>query len=135
MNADGTVDKSFDVRDGTLDSQDFNRPISSLIIAPDNRVLAGGMFVTFDRAPKNGLVRLHNDPPVRFLGFSGSRPAPLRISTTALHGRIYILERSDDLRTWLPVRTNTAQSFLMEIQDTAVPSAAQHFYRIIQKEP
>ncbi len=55
LNADGSLDASFDPGDG---ANDF---VAALALTPDGRVLLGGLFTSFDSAVRRRTARLHPD--------------------------------------------------------------------------
>jgi uncharacterized delta-60 repeat protein len=56
MNSDGTLDTSF-VQTGT----GLNNTVYALSLQSDGKILAGGVFTTYNALPKSGLVRINSD--------------------------------------------------------------------------
>ncbi len=54
-----------------------------------------------------------------------------RFQVTSETGRRYVLEASDNLRTWLPIATNTATSESLELQEVVPSGAGRRFYRLV----
>jgi hypothetical protein len=63
LNADGTLDTSFDAGDGALDNLGTLPPPSAMVVLPDGGVLVSGAFSKFDGVSRPGIARLHGDPP------------------------------------------------------------------------
>ncbi|MBN2146903.1 MAG: putative Ig domain-containing protein [Anaerolineales bacterium] len=55
LNADGTLDTSFDPGDGT------NASVDTVVLQPDGKLLIGGYFTELDGAIKNHIARLNAD--------------------------------------------------------------------------
>ncbi len=75
INADGSVDTSFDPGTGTDDHY-----ITDLAIQPDGKIVAVGRFTSFNGVARGGIVRLHPDGTVDSsfdpgTGVSGFEPA------------------------------------------------------------
>jgi uncharacterized delta-60 repeat protein len=78
LNTDGTTDNTFDAGSG------FDVDPIVLTMQSDGKILAGGIFTTFNGVPKTGLVRLNADGSLdsTFIGtFDGSIQAVLPLST------------------------------------------------------
>jgi uncharacterized delta-60 repeat protein len=129
VNADGTLDTSFEadagIYIGDVCCDLAQLPVSSISVLPDGSILAGGGFKTFGGVPRPGLVRLHGDPPLRFAGISTIS----QMNLNSLPGRTYLLERSADLQSWFPVRTNKAASYLLNLADPDAANFPRRFYR------
>ena len=68
-------------------------------------------------------------PLARFDGFNGGKPQLL------VHGHVgatFILEASVDLNHWIPVRTNTATSGGVIVNDLAGMTNTMRFYRVVE---
>lgn len=50
-------------------------------------------------------------------------------------GFTYVLETSEDLATWLPLRTNTATGLTLEFEDTDAANFSLRFYRTVLSTP
>jgi uncharacterized delta-60 repeat protein/gliding motility-associated-like protein len=59
VNADGTLDPTFNAS-----GSGFNAQVSSLEVQPDDKIIAGGSFTTYNGAPANRLIRLNEDGSV-----------------------------------------------------------------------
>jgi uncharacterized delta-60 repeat protein len=55
LNADGSVDASFDPGSGA------NNSVRSFAVQPDGKILVGGLFTEFNGAPRESIVRLNQD--------------------------------------------------------------------------
>ena len=55
LNVDGSLDNSFDPGSG------FNRDVYQLVTQPDGKILAVGIFVTYNGTPRNSFARINAD--------------------------------------------------------------------------
>ena len=69
LNADGTVDSSFDPGSGITGTPEAR--INAILVQPDGKVLVGGRFGQFNGVSRSNLVRLNNDGNVD-LNFSAN---------------------------------------------------------------
>ncbi len=60
LNVDGSRDTTFDVGTGFLQPSGFGGNVN-ILLQPDGKVIAAGVFNSFDGAPQNHLVRLNSD--------------------------------------------------------------------------
>jgi uncharacterized delta-60 repeat protein len=135
LNTDGTVDQSFDVGEGIPDPFGNAQGPGTIVVLPDGRILVSGTilfsggsaFSQFDGVPRAGLVMLHGDPPLRFL--CPLEPVPGNLTLSTLTGRSYSVEASTDLRTWMPLTTNTATGFVTPLNDPDAAHSDRRFYR------
>jgi uncharacterized delta-60 repeat protein len=130
LNPDGTLDRSFDSGDGAAAA---NEEPMQIALQADGRVLVIGDFYSFDGVPRTGIVRLHGDPSLRFL--RPPSPAPGSLSLSTLNGRSYVLESSVELRTWIPIKTNTATGFVTQWTDPGLPPSSHRFFRARELSP
>lgn len=56
LNADGSLDASFDPGDG---ARNWGNVVRCVVVQPDGKILVGGSFMHFDRKPRQGLARLN----------------------------------------------------------------------------
>lgn len=61
LNADGSLDNSFNVGSGIVDNGDQVGAAYALAVLPSGQILVGGDFITFNGVPYTGLVRLNAD--------------------------------------------------------------------------
>ncbi|HEX2912716.1 MAG TPA: Calx-beta domain-containing protein [Chloroflexia bacterium] len=68
INPDGTLDTGFsaNLKPGT------DKPVTSLIIQPDGKILIAGSFTTFNGYGRNGIARLNSDGTLDETFYSGS---------------------------------------------------------------
>lgn len=59
LNADGTLDTSFDPGTGT--STATNHYINSIVLQPDGKILIGGLFTEYNGTPRSRIARLNED--------------------------------------------------------------------------
>ena len=55
LNSDGSLDNSFNIGTG------FDRPVKSIILQPDGKIIVGGSFQNFQNTPQKNLIRLNSD--------------------------------------------------------------------------
>ncbi|NWL00893.1 calcium-binding protein [Flavobacterium collinsii] len=55
LNSDGSIDNSFKIHDG------FDKYVYALAIQPDNKIIVGGSFLTFNGVSQKRILRLNND--------------------------------------------------------------------------
>lgn len=58
LNADGTVDNTFDQGSGA------NNYLNSIAVQADGKIIIGGVFTAYDGTPANGIIRLNADGTV-----------------------------------------------------------------------
>jgi uncharacterized delta-60 repeat protein len=84
VNADGSVDPTFDVGDGAS-------PIHAMVVLPDGRILAGGIFSSFGGHALQHVVRLEPDGAVDLTFDTGTGPnGPVYALLVQADGRIVI---------------------------------------------
>lgn len=77
LNADGSLDASFDpVGSG------FNRDVYQLVVQPDGKILAVGVFVNYNGTPRDGFARINADGSLD----TAFNPAVINVAVTALQG-------------------------------------------------
>jgi uncharacterized delta-60 repeat protein len=57
LTATGALDAAFNANLGT----GFDRPINTVVVQPDGKILVGGTFATFNGQPTDPLLRLNAD--------------------------------------------------------------------------
>ena len=91
LNADGTVDTTFDAAGGPT-SLGYSSAVRALALQPDGKILVGGSFTSFAGLPREYLCRLHADGSVdpTFVGPDFSQPYNWKISVIVIQpdGRI-----------------------------------------------
>ncbi|MBI4664094.1 MAG: hypothetical protein HY735_35305 [Verrucomicrobia bacterium] len=137
VNSNGTLDTSFAAGGGfylgEVCCELAQGPISSVLALPDGSLIVGGGFTSFDGVPRRGLARLRGDPPPRFVSIVPASPLVSQMSLNCLPGRTYAIEASADLQSWMPVRTNTASSYLLNIEVIEERSSLHRFYRAVSR--
>ncbi|HQU81902.1 MAG TPA: LpqB family beta-propeller domain-containing protein [Pyrinomonadaceae bacterium] len=87
LNADGTLDTSFNPGTGA------NSTVSNLVLQPDNKIIAVGLFTTFNGNSRTGIVRLNSDGTVdNTFGGTGTN-ATVEAAAVQSDGKIYIVGR------------------------------------------
>lgn len=96
LNADGTVDPTFNVGAGA-DGAGDSSAVRVIVVQPDGKIVVGGSFTTFDALPREYLVRLNADGSVdpTFVGPDFTQPYNWKVSALALQadGRIIVAGR------------------------------------------
>lgn len=128
LKPDGKMDLGFNPGAGLSDSHEDDQSISKILVLPDQTILLGGSFASFDGVSRPGLVRLHGDPAVRFANIHANPTGSAQFGLVTLPDRNYLIESSTDLESWLPFQTNKATGYLLNIQ-TDTTSIARKFYR------
>jgi len=95
------------------------------------RLIVGGGFTSFGGVPRRGLTRLRSDHAPRFVSAMTAANDGSRLSLNCLPGRTYLIERSEDLKAWLPWHTNQAACFLLNIEDTDRTRSLNPLYRAL----
>ena len=136
LNADGSFDIGFAPQAAPAMS------CSSLLPAPDGKLLVGGTFCR--QGPGDdideyeycyGVIRLNADPPLAFA------PHPLlsgaiQLNLTVLPGRTYVLQASSDLMHWVSLNTNSVitTSTNFQFTDAGTSNHPQRFYRTVEQQ-
>ena len=96
LNADGSVDPTFDVVTGAA-SGGTSAAVRVIAVQPDGKILVGGSFTFFNDYPREYLVRLNPDGSVdlTFVGPDFSQPYNWKVSALAIQpdGRIIVAGR------------------------------------------
>ena len=103
VEADGTVDASFDPGSGPVLSTDgsgFGYPVKGMVLARDGRIYLGGMFDRYDGKAYRVAIRLWGDPVPR-LRIKRSSGA-VDVSWVGHPGESVEVETSNDLTVWSP---------------------------------
>ncbi|WP_339888194.1 T9SS type A sorting domain-containing protein [uncultured Flavobacterium sp.] len=61
LNSDGTIDLSFNSEIGLSFQSNEYIKANSISIQPDNKIIVGGQFITYNNSPAKGLVRINSD--------------------------------------------------------------------------
>jgi hypothetical protein len=104
-------------------------------VQPDGNILIVGSFTAVNGTRRNGLARLHGDPPLRFVPTGSSMNGAFQLTLATQPGKTYFLQNSIDLLNWGPVSTNIASGFSLEFQDPNAAGVGQRFYRAILISP
>ena len=134
LNADGTLDRNFDVGNGLAlapGSKDYQVFANALASQADGRILVGGQFHRYDGQPRTNLVRLVGQRVF-------ARKAETRANGSLLlswkilpSGQVWRIERSDDLLAWSTVKENVSAG-VVQLEDTG--NRAARFFRVIADE-
>lgn len=80
-------------------------------------------------ALRNGAVIISSALPPRFVSIV-REGSSVRLRVTGTEARSYVIQRSSDLTTWVPVSTNTVTGGAIEFTQPTSPST-QRFYRAV----
>lgn len=129
----GALDRSFDPGTGA------NGPILSVAVQPDGHILAAGQFTTINGIPRNGIARLLGDPTrfpseiqMAFVLRLGGGRTQLLFNTQP--GRVYTVEASNDLSSWIRLGTVLATGATGDFLDSGSSNFSHRFYRIGQSQ-
>jgi uncharacterized delta-60 repeat protein len=123
LNSNGSIDSSCDPGTGA------NNWVSTLIVEPGRKVIAGGKFTAFDSSPRNGLCRLANDP------FPPRLSVPVLVGNRVLMsvygepGVAYSVEGTTNYTDWRTVTNFTAIGSKQTISDDDGGSREYQVYR------
>ena len=136
LNADGSPDTAFDPGTGvTGRGPAISDTVNAVAVQPDGDILIAGSFTAVNGTRRNGLARLHGDPPLRFVPTGWLRNGAFQLTLATQPGKTYFLQSSIDLLNWSPLSTNIASGFALEFQDPNAASVGQRFYRAILIAP
>jgi prepilin-type N-terminal cleavage/methylation domain-containing protein len=93
-------------------------------------LLPGGSFTSSDGVPVPSLVRLQGDPPLRLTYVVAPLNQQGSITFACAPGHSYAIEGSIDLRSWVPIQTNTTANYLLNVRVPRLPDGAHAFYRV-----
>ena len=122
LNADGTLDASFNVGVGA------DNTVYSIAVQTDGNIVIGGRFAHVFGFPRNGVARLLGD--LGQVRLQASRPGDFVLTFTSASGHLYIIETSSDLRTWTGLSTNITVSGLNTYAEPVGPVQKGWFYRV-----
>jgi hypothetical protein len=127
LNADGSLDEDFDPGTGA------DRPIRSVVVQPDGKVLVGGEFRVFNGLARWSVARLLGTAAVEPLTLIAPEMLPdgqFRWTLSAAVGRTYIVQASSDLADWSDLATLGPEDTTLEFTDPEAAAFAQRFYRV-----
>src|SRR5207244_8790136 len=104
-------------------------------VQADGDIVITGNFTAVNGTRRNGLARLHGDPPLRFVPTGWLRNGAFQLTLATQPGKTYFLQSSIDLLNWIPLSTNIASGFALEFQDPNAPRVRPHFHRAILIAP
>jgi hypothetical protein len=104
-----------------------------LFTLSDGKVLITGGFNVVNEIVVPMIARLNGDFEVRITNMQLSDSGKVRLTSTARRGKTYVLQSSDDLRSWTALRNYTASGDVLQMEDTPVVRARQRFYRVVQE--
>ncbi len=124
LRQNGSVDTAFDPGTGP------NNTVFAVIVLPDSNLLIGGAFNLVNGLTRNGVARIKSDDlDPAFLSIALSPGNPVQMTLRSQNGSVYVLEASQDLINWVPIRTNTASGPTLVLSDPAPNPGAKRFYR------
>lgn len=113
LNQDGSLDASF--KPAGLAGR-----ATSLALQADGSILVAGNF---------GIKRLHGIAPPMFTSIDRQANGAIHLTLSGQPDQRFIFQVSDDLKTWLPLRTNTATGSTLEFEDADAANFPRRFYR------
>jgi plastocyanin len=116
---------------GNVANPPYNMNVSSVLagshtlsaVATDNSGVSTNASIT---------VSVVTPVPVVLSGFGFASPTEFQFMYSANPGLRYVVERSSDLATFVPILTNTAAGSSVSFSDT-VPVGGQNFYRVARQ--
>jgi uncharacterized delta-60 repeat protein len=126
LNADGSVDSSFDPGSGA------NATVYTLLLLPNDNLLIGGAFSSVSGQPRGGLARIFaGDSSVLQVSIFNVVPGgTVSVTVNAIIGRTYVLEVTGDLTNWSSVTSSVATSTTVTVIDPDPANLTQRFYRV-----
>ncbi|MBI3414252.1 MAG: hypothetical protein HY043_02850, partial [Verrucomicrobia bacterium] len=135
LNEDGSVDPIFDPDEGQGPCPTCNRPIATLDLLPDGKLMASGKFTEFAGIPRPGIVRLNNHIQLKFIGSERASDGSLKLRLSSPPALTAVLEASADLKTWSAVSTNTSVGLYLNFIYAAPTDSGAGFLRVRQLQP
>jgi uncharacterized delta-60 repeat protein len=130
LTADGALDPLFNPGTGANDS------VYAIVLQPNGKALIGGDFTQVDGMPRHGIARLAGDVyELVVLPTSGFIGTSFNVVFSTQPGFFYVIEVSDDLATWIALRTNLADSATSSYLDPGAATQPWRFYRVRQVTP
>ena len=124
--ASGALDVSF------TPGQGANNTVFSLASLPDGRVLIAGGFTEVDGHPRNHVALLNGGPAItQFQPLAPPAHGVLTLVVNAQTGLTCVLEVCNDLRSWVPVATNTVVGGTATFHVTTGTAPGGSFYRAL----
>ena len=136
LNADGSLDAGFASAQVNMISFPSSPPLNfgqvrSIALQSNGNILIAGSFTAINGVSRSGIARLHGDPVVTLTSVQRRIDGVIQLGLNASPGMRIVLQASDDLITWFPIRTNIASSQPLEIQDKEAVDRQQRFYRAV----
>lgn len=123
LNANGSVDASFDPGSGPNDS------VGALAVQADGRILVAGKFSAFNGTPCHGLCRLQGDPLSRLGPPRRSANGQMELVFYGREQVHYSIEASTNLVNWTSMTDFTENTNVLVIADPEIRPG--RFYRAV----
>jgi uncharacterized delta-60 repeat protein len=105
-----------------------NGPVTDITLDPEGNLLIAGAFTTIDGASRRGVARILSQTGFGFKAASANSEQ-FSAKLQARAGVYYVIESSQDLRTWSSVATNYSASTELAISDNSVTVHSRRFFR------
>jgi len=136
LHPDGLLETAFDPGPIFIFREDRSQltgGIRFLALMSNGNIAFAGAYGSGDggvNCDANPFCQLNGDRKYVRLTATLTRPGgTLRLAASTQPGLRYTLESSPDLKTWLPLRTNTATGLTLEFEDTEAANFPRRFYR------
>jgi uncharacterized delta-60 repeat protein len=137
LNPNGTLDTSFDPRDGIIqDTSAESARVNALVIQSDGRIVVGGRFTTVNNVPRRNLARLWGgeiaSEKIALDGVHFRSDGSFEVDVLTTAGVSYGLQSKSDLSQsrWATILRATGDGGVLHLIDTNLP-APQRFYRLL----
>lgn len=110
---------------GSLDT-DF---VAETVVSPPSRVAVQQDGRILVLGGGNGLIRLNGGPLLKLARATRLPNGQFQLSIRTAPAATYVIEGSENLTDWQPLRTNRAADCWMDFIDTRSPASPQTFYR------
>jgi uncharacterized delta-60 repeat protein len=122
LNADGTVDASFDIGLGA------DGPVNALAIQPDGSILVAGSFTNINGVARMAIARLVGDPPPLRLSAHGENSG-LQLEFIGETNRNYAISVSTNCADWLLWTNVVGSGSTTRLMDPFSTGVSSRFYR------
>ena len=130
-NPDGTVDLGFaSIGNGA------DRVVNTVLVQSDQRLIVGGEFTVFNGETNNYIARLNGVRPLQTNSIISIPDVDitdgLQIQIDGEPGRVFRVEASPDLKTWIDIGTVQSGHGRVQLNDVDVSQWRQKYYRAIK---
>jgi len=125
LNIDGSLDTTFDIGTGA------NGIVYAIALLPDERIIIGGDFTTFNGIARNRVARLFGDRVPPRLAAPRYLPGVFDLTFESVSGQSYVLEYNNALdgTAWTSGASVAGDGSVKSLADTNAPPAMR-FYRV-----